>query len=219
MLFCRYNLPHQGSTVKPCLAVIAFKINGTFQPLAPTIMTMKRQTATIYHELIVLRAQAGDRDAFGTLVNLWQKPFYSYALKFSGSEAAAWDIQQETWLAVIRKFNTLNHPSNFKSWAFRILTRKCTDHLRKSYNEQTLRRNYSDHLNHQNSQANPDESLEDKICNLDPDQRTLLLLRFNQDMSVPEIAQIMHIPEGTVKSRLHRTLSELKTKIAGETHE
>jgi len=178
---------------------------------------MKRQTATIYHELLVLQAQAGDRDAFETLVGLWQKPFYSYALKFSGSDAAAWDIQQETWLAVIRKFSTLNHPANFKSWAFRILTRKCTDHLRRNYTEQSLRRNYSEHLNHANGQSPPTESLEEQLFKLDPDQRTLILLRFNQDMSISEIAQILQIPEGTVKSRLHRTLSQLKIKMSGET--
>ncbi|MCE5185697.1 MAG: RNA polymerase sigma factor [Planctomycetaceae bacterium] len=178
---------------------------------------MERQTATIYHELLVLQAQAGDRQSFETLVSLWQKPFYSYALKFCGSDSAAWDIQQETWLAVVRKFATLSHPANFKSWAFAILIRKCTDHLRQNYSEASLRRKYAEHLNQFNAPSGPVGSPQEELSKLDPDQRTLLLLRFNQEMSISEIARIMQIPEGTVKSRLHRTIAELKIKIAGET--
>lgn len=178
---------------------------------------MTHQKAQLVHELLVLRAQGGDRKAFEALVDLWQKPFYSYALKFTGSDSAAWDIQQETWLAIIRKLGTLSHPARFKSWAFAILCRKCTDYIRKNSAEKNLKQDYSQHLNDSGSQTRQNDSmLEDEILKLDPEQRTLVLLRFNQQMSVPEIARTLQIPEGTVKSRLHRILSQLKTKLSGE---
>jgi len=178
---------------------------------------MTQQKAQLVHELLVLRAQAGDRKAFEMIVNLWQKAFYSYALKFTGSDPIAWDIQQETWLAIIRKLGTLSHPARFKSWAFGILVRKCTDHIRKTAAEKKLKQNYSQHLTDSGRQNHQDDSLlADAIARFDPEQRTLLLLRFNQQMSVTEIAQTLHIPEGTVKSRLHRILSQLKTNLSGD---
>jgi RNA polymerase sigma-70 factor (ECF subfamily) len=178
---------------------------------------MTQQKAQLVHELLVLGAQRGDSKAFETLVDLWQKPFYSYALKFTGSDSIAWDILQETWLAIIRKLGTLSHPARFKSWAFGILCRKCTDHIRRTSAEKKLKQNYSQHLNGSGSQKQQsDSTLEDEIAKLEPEQRTLLLLRFNQQMSVTEIAQTLHIPEGTVKSRLHRILSQLKTNLSGD---
>jgi RNA polymerase sigma-70 factor (ECF subfamily) len=177
---------------------------------------MIQEKAKIYHELLVLQAQSGDREAFETLVGLWQKTFYSYARKFTGSEQAAWDIQQETWLAVIRQLSKLSHPAKFKSWAFAILNRRCIDHLRKVYCENSMKRTYARQFNDSNDRVCENDWLQEKFLKLDPDQRTLLLLRFNQNMTIFEIAQIMRIPEGTVKSRLHRTLAELKTKLSGD---
>jgi RNA polymerase sigma-70 factor (ECF subfamily) len=71
----------------------------------------------------------------------------------------------------------------------------------------------------QNTKFHENQLLEDAIQQLRPEQKTLILLRFNQNMNILEISKTLDIPEGTVKSRLHRTLNQLKNLITGDEHE
>ncbi len=180
---------------------------------------MVQEKAKIYHELLVLQAQAGNRDSFEMLVKLWEKPFFSYARAYLGSETAAWDSVQETWLVIIRKLNSLSHPAKFKSWAFRILTNKCADHFRKISKERKIEQAFVKEMNHEDAGNLKNEALQKAMRQLTSEQKTLVLLRFNQNMSIFEISKTLDIPEGTVKSRLHRTLNELKLSIQGDEHE
>lgn len=178
---------------------------------------MKREQANIYHELLILQAQAGRREAFESLVKVWERPFFSYARAYTGSEAAAWDIVQETWLVIIRKLNSLSHPAKFQSWVFRILNNKCADHFRNASSDKRLKQSLVEKPHYENAESDENESLQHAVRRLTSEQKTLVLLRFNQGMSILEISKILDIPEGTVKSRLHRTLNELKQIYQGDT--
>jgi RNA polymerase sigma-70 factor (ECF subfamily) len=177
---------------------------------------MSQKKAKIYHELLILKAQAGERDAFEKIVKLWEKPFFSYARAYTGSESVAWDVVQETWLVIIRKLNSLSHPAKFKSWAFQILNNKCADYFRKASTDRKLKQSIAEKTNHKNGKSDEKETLQKAMQRLASEQKTLILLRFNQNMSIFEISKTLNIPEGTVKSRLHRTLNELKLLYQGD---
>ena len=180
---------------------------------------MAQESSKIYHELLILKAQAGDRGAFETMVKLWEKPFFSYARTYTQCETTAWDIVQETWVVIIRKLNSLSHPAKFKSWAFRILTNKCIDCFRRASIEKKLKKSVVENEKHQNTKSFENQPLENAIQQLRSEQKALILLRFNQSMSILEISKVLNVPEGTVKSRLHRTLNELKQSLQGDYYE
>ena len=168
----------------------------------------------IYTEILVIRSQQGEKEAFGLLVELWQKPLLVFALRYLIQESEALDAVQETWISVIKRLNKLKNPSLFVSWLFRTLTNKCIDRIRKKQNEEKLINNvYLDSGTPKISNEN--ERLEKAIQKLSDEHKILIMLRFGQELQVGQIATILNIAEGTVKSRLHRALSRLR-EISGE---
>jgi RNA polymerase sigma-70 factor (ECF subfamily) len=175
---------------------------------------MQKSRAQIYNELLVLKCQQGSRDAFEELVERWQKRLWHYAYQLTGSESAAWDIVQESWVGVIKGIRKLGDAAVFPRWAFRILNNKCADWLRKQHLQSRL----SDQLANQaqdesDKRQNSDEkteSLQAAIEKLAPDRRALLTLRYSEGFDIGQIAEILDVAEGTVKSRLHRTLEKLR---------
>ena len=175
---------------------------------------MPKSRKQIYDELLVLRCQQDDRKAFEELVARWQKRLWNYAFQITGSESTSWDIVQETWFGIIKGIRKLEDVSVFPRWAFRILNNKCMDWLR--------RQNLQDHLNAQLIEQAQSVSVEkqnsgektgvlrEAIERLSSDRRVLLVLRYHEGFDIAQIAEILGIPEGTVKSRLHRTLEELR---------
>ena len=175
---------------------------------------MKKSREQIYDELLVIKCRQADKDAFDELVGRWQKRLWHYAFKVTGSESAAWDIVQETWYGVIKGIRKLEDVSVFPRWAFRIANNKCADWLRR----QRLQNRLNNELSKQ-TQSEPGkkqngdeatESLRAAIERLSPDRRALLILRYHEDFDIGQIAEIIRVPEGTVKSRLHRTLDQLR---------
>ena len=176
-------------------------------------MTLK-SPSQVYDEILILKCQEGNRDAFDELVARWQKRLWCYAVQVTGSESAAWDIVQETWVAIIKGLSKLKDATLFASWAFSILNNKYADWLRKQQvqlrlNNQIAVQAENGPQRKQNSDEKTD-SLKAVIEKLPPDRRALLSLRYQQDFDISEIAEILAVPEGTVKSRLHRTLAELR---------
>jgi RNA polymerase sigma factor (sigma-70 family) len=97
----------------------------------------------LYTEILVIRCQQGEKEAFGLLVELWQKPLLTFALRYLEQETEALDVVQETWISVIKRLKKLQNPSLFVSWLFRILTNKCIDRIRKKQAEKKLMKNAS----------------------------------------------------------------------------
>jgi RNA polymerase sigma-70 factor (ECF subfamily) len=175
---------------------------------------MQKSRAQIYNELLVLKCQQGSKDAFDELVERWQKRLWHYAFQLTGSDAAAWDIVQEAWVGIINGIRKLGDTAVFPRWAFRILNNKCADWLRKQHLQSRL----SDQLANQTQDESDEkqngsekaESLQAAVEKLSPQRRALLALRYREGFDISQIAEILCIPEGTVKSRLHRTLERLR---------
>ncbi|MHC4596127.1 MAG: RNA polymerase sigma factor [Planctomycetota bacterium] len=176
--------------------------------------TMRKSRAQIYDELLVIKCQQGDREAFDELVGRWQKRLWHYAYRVTGSESAAWDVVQETWFAIIKGLSKLKDAAGFPRWVFRILNNKCADWLRKEYLRSRLNNQFvnqaQNELDKKQNTNEKTESLRAAIAKLSPERRALLTLRYREGFDIGQIAEILNIPEGTVKSRLHRTLDQLR---------
>jgi RNA polymerase sigma-70 factor (ECF subfamily) len=169
----------------------------------------------LYTEILVIRCQQGEKEAFGLLVELWQKPLLTFALRYLEQETEALDVVQETWISVIKRLKKLQNPSLFVSWLFRILTNKCIDRIRKKQAEKKLMKNAS--IKSETSKnSNENDYLDKAIQKLSDEQKVLITLRFGQGLQVGQIAAMLNIAEGTVKSRLHRAIARLR-EILGDT--
>lgn len=173
---------------------------------------MKKSREQIYDELLVIKCRQADKDAFNELVGRWQKRLWHYAFKVTGSESAAWDIVQETWYGIIKGIRKLEDVSVFPRWAFRIANNKCTDWLRKQQVQNRLNNELTKRTKNESNKNSDEatESLRAAIEKLSPDRRALLTLRYHEGFDIGQIAEILRVPQGTVKSRLHRTVNELR---------
>jgi RNA polymerase sigma-70 factor (ECF subfamily) len=148
------------------------------------------------------------------IVQLWQKPLLTFALRYLDQQIDAWDAVQETWISVIKGLNKLQNPSLFVSWLFRILTNKCIDRIRQKQQgprplEEAPDKSESAVI------SSETEILSKAVERLSDENKTLIMLRFGQGLQVGQIAAMLNIAEGTVKSRLHRALARLR-EILGD---
>ena len=176
---------------------------------------MNEQEQQVYTELLVIRCQQGEKEAFEMIVQLWQKPLLVFALRYLDQQIDAWDAVQETWISVIKGLNKLQNPSLFVSWLFRILTNKCIDRIRKKQQEVRLLEQTDIKLE-SSEISNENESLSQAIQGLSDEHKALIMLRFGQGLQIGQIAAMLNIAEGTAKSRLHRALARLR-EILGDT--
>ncbi|MFG6192605.1 RNA polymerase sigma factor [Nonomuraea sp. JJY05] len=162
-------------------------------------------------ELLVVRAQLGERAALAELVDRWRVPVWTYVRRMLDAERAD-DVSQEVWLAVIRGLPRLREPARFAPWLFTIARRSVTDRLRSQYAREEL--------------AAPDVVAEDPVeavvdraelvsalSELPVLEREILVLFYLEDLSVEDCAQICRIPAGTVKSRLNRARRLLREHL------
>lgn len=170
---------------------------------------------------MVLRCQEGDSEAFGDLVRNWQKRLWQYAYRLTNSSATAYDISQETWCAVIKGLRKLSDASLFPCWIYRIHHRKCVDWIRKEERRSRGTKELQENIWATSSQESTSEMtlLESVVRKLAPDRKALIALRYNEGFPIGQIAEILKIPEGTVKSRLHRIINELRILVEHESHE
>lgn len=163
-------------------------------------------------DLLLLRCQADDDGAFEELVSRWQQPLLNYAYRLTGHWAAAQDAVQETWLVVIRGLVTLRDVARFRPWLFQIASHKCADHCRRNHRANR----YTEMLRQETpeSETPPPHGRRTDInaafALLSPESRTVLALHYLQDFSLDEMAGILSLPAGTVKSRLFHARKQLK---------
>jgi RNA polymerase sigma-70 factor (ECF subfamily) len=172
----------------------------------------------ILDEVLVLRARAGRPDAFELLAARWQERLWRHAFRLTGREDAAWDVLQESWVAIWRGLVRLRDPGAFRRWAFTIVTRAATDRLRHAPPEAAD----PDALAAATARAaerGADEAdgrdaavglVRAALAGLSREHRTLLSLHHLEGFAIWELAEILGVPAGTVKSRLHAARGALK---------
>ena len=179
---------------------------------------MGKARERLIDELLVMRCQDGDRESFDLLVRRWQRRLWRYARRLTGSDDAAWDATQETWIAILRQIRKLSDPAWFAAWAYRIVRNKSADHCRRA----SRQRNLADVLaerqraNDDPTQEGTGDAVAKALRRLPPDRQELLTLRYGQDLNLIEIAIVLGIPGGTVKSRLHHAREQLRRILEGD---
>jgi RNA polymerase sigma-70 factor (ECF subfamily) len=170
--------------------------------------------------LPVLEAKAGDPKAWDILFRRYQMPLYVYVVELVHEQQAALDIVQETFIAATRHIASLHDDEKFGGWLFRIAHQKCVQLWRKADTARAAFEKLAEEPS--DFETAPDDLLirreqEDQFMNLlrdlHPEHRSVLLLRFIEDFSLDEIAQITNLPVGTVKSRLHYAKRALRALV------
>jgi len=170
--------------------------------------------------LLVLRAQEGDADALRALIDLYEPRLLYFLRRFAADEHVARDLLQETWLAVHRQVGRLRQPAAFRGWLYQIAHDRAVSRVRRERREtevlQSLLSEREVEAVDEFVQSERAEAVHAALGRLGDDQRTVLTLRFLEDLSIAEIAEILRLPAGTVKSRLHYAKESLRTLLNEE---
>jgi len=156
---------------------------------------------------IVLRAQSGDRDAFDALLRDIAPPLHRYVSRVTGDAALADDVVQETLITIVRKIAWLGDPSLFRAWVFRIASRNAFRQLRRRRVHEEL-----EEIAFEEPEADPwlRERLLASLERLSPASRAVITLHYLEDMPLSEVAAVLDLSLGTVKSRLAYGLAQLR---------
>jgi RNA polymerase sigma-70 factor (ECF subfamily) len=169
---------------------------------------------------LVLGCQKRDEPAFRELVNRWEPRLYYYLRRIVENENDVWDILQETWLAVFQNIRKLQDPLKFPTWLYRIGHNKAVNLLRKENKyAQITDEQMTDHCENNNTVLAVKEQTElvHKVLEkLKLAHREVLTLYFLESFSIKEMAQIVGVSEGTIKSRLYYAKHKLHEALKGE---
>lgn len=170
-------------------------------------------------KLTVVLAQTGDREAFRNLVDLYDKRLFYFVRKVVGDTDDALDVLQSVWLQVHRKLAGLSSPNAFRVWIYRIAHSKAIDALRK-LKKQPIAVDDVESMEPVAGQNDDENELFDNaelvhvaLEDLSVDHRRVLTLRFLEDMTIDEIAEVTDQASGTVKSRIHYAKRSLRRRI------
>jgi RNA polymerase sigma-70 factor (ECF subfamily) len=168
---------------------------------------------------LALRAQAGDREAFDRLFRLLQEPLYRYIFSLVGARAPAEDVLQEVFILIYRKIRWLREPELLRPWVYRIATREAFKHLKRE-------RRWADKAEDEAvlfdlAAPTRDEMTPEMIAQLvaqlverlSPASRAVIVLHYLHDMPLAEIAEVMGVAVGTVKSRLAYGLDLMRRQL------
>jgi RNA polymerase sigma-70 factor (ECF subfamily) len=176
---------------------------------------MARAPDDIGDELLVLRCQDGEAEAMEELVARWQQRLRRHAWHLTGKEDAAWDVVQEVWIAIVHGIRRLDDPARFRQWAYRLVTHKAADWVRRQQRVRKLADDASLEVESAAERSADDsaDGLRLAVGHLPTECRAILSLHYFEDIRLTEIARILELPEGTVKSRLHHARNQLKAAL------
>ena len=181
-------------------------------------------------DAVIQRCLAGDQDAWAVIVRQHWRKVFNIAYKFTGKHDEAEDLTQDVFLKIFKSLNTFDRRANFQTWLVSVSRNLCIDHYRSVRKErETIDRDVdAGELTPASSTTSPFAALEQRdrvellrraLEQLPPTLRSAVLLRDIQELSYQEIADRLHLPEGTVKSRINRGRTELARQIRRLRHE
>jgi RNA polymerase sigma factor (sigma-70 family) len=185
---------------------------------------MTRKTARLFDEYLAAAARAGDREAFGRLAERWQPKLLAHGYRLMGEADAARDVVQDAWADIVRGLGRLDDAALFPAWAYRIVSRRAADAIRKRARGRRLGAAVAAEAGQPDGMAARMEAAADAgplgeaIAGLPADQRAAVALFYVEDLSVAEIAAATGVPAGTVKTRLMHARTKLRAALKGEGH-
>ncbi|HXG67461.1 MAG TPA: sigma-70 family RNA polymerase sigma factor [Blastocatellia bacterium] len=184
---------------------------------------MERLAAMIERETeagIIEACRSGDRAAFQELFQAHKDRVYSIALHFSGDAAAASDITQQVFLKLFTIIGQFRYQSEFTTWLYRIVANACIDEQRKrrrfvpvSHTVEVKKMAATGSQEERYRRREIADSVQQAIAELKPKLRLPILLKYVEDLSYEEIAEVLGCSKGTVASRLNRGHKALARKL------
>lgn len=162
---------------------------------------------------LVQRCRDGDSRSFEPLVDRYQAPLYRTALRLVGNVEDAMDLTQSTFLKAYEKLDTYQPKYRFFSWIYRILVNEAINHLQRSRRQASLSPNLA------SGEAAPDAMLRERASSdriqrallaLSLEHRLVIVLRHFLDFSYQEMAEVLDLPDKTVKSRLFSARRQMR---------
>ncbi|HTF92001.1 MAG TPA: sigma-70 family RNA polymerase sigma factor [Verrucomicrobiae bacterium] len=171
----------------------------------------------------VRRLQRGETEAFEMLVRRHEKTIFNLVYRMLGDYDEAAEVSQEVFLSAYRAIGQFRGDANFSTWLYRIALNHTSTRRKTLIRRQQRNVAIEDTEPVRDLQPGPAETMEKKeirervqraLNSLEPDDATVILLRDLQDIPYEEVARLLEIPVGTVKSRLHRARQALKSQLA-----
>ena len=179
---------------------------------------------------LLRRLRDRDERAFRELVEAHRDRVFNITYRMLGNRAEAEDVAQEVFISVFKTIETFREESRVSTWLDRVTVNHCKNRIKDLARRHDRDRDELDETSHSANgsgdaplgQAPPDRALEgaqleallqDAIARLDDDQRVVVVLRDIEDLSIEEICEITGLPDGTVKSRLHRARLVLRKRL------
>lgn len=173
-------------------------------------------------EKIIDRALNGEINAYEKIVFEYERKVYNIAFRMFKNKTDAEDMAQEVFIKIYQKLNLFNFKSSFSTWIYRITVNTCLDEIRKRKREKniSLESDYQKEI--ESNYKEPERTLDSNeklkkvekvLYDLNEKHRVVIVLRDINGFSYDEIAKILDIKKGTVKSRISRARSKLIEKM------
>jgi RNA polymerase sigma-70 factor, ECF subfamily len=182
---------------------------------------MVAQVIPIEEALLISRARDGDQDAFRQLVERYQGAVYNLAYRMLGDPGDAEDAAQEIFVRIYRQLGRYDPARKFSTWTLAIATNFCIDQLRRRRMQLVPLENIIPWARAR--EAGPEgeaitqeerDEVQRLITQLPEKYRAPLVLRYFEELSCAEIAEVLGMPEGTVKTQIHRARKALGKLLA-----
>ncbi|WP_174734964.1 sigma-70 family RNA polymerase sigma factor [Mesobacillus harenae] len=159
---------------------------------------------------LVQKAQNGNDKAFLKLFQKYEVDIYRMAYVYVKNESDALDVVQEVAYKAFKKIDTLKNPDFFKSWLLRIAITCSIDVIRKNKQVVHLKPEYNEMIGLEDDDIPLSITLQELLEQLNEHERSIVMLKFYEGYSFKEIAELVNMPLGSVKSVLYRALAKLR---------
>jgi RNA polymerase sigma-70 factor (ECF subfamily) len=169
---------------------------------------------------VIESCQRGEREGFRLLFERYKDRVYSVALRFSGEQAAALDIAQDTFLKLFAVIGDFRGDASFDTWIYRVVVNCCLDHRRRSRRLVPIADDFlmalrapGDSLGEM-LRSERNGRVRSAVERLSPDLRMAIVLRYTEGLSYEQIAEVLGCSQGTVASRLNRAHKALERRLS-----
>ncbi len=199
-----------------------FKVISTLQDISIRDRDPDRETEAQWTGVaaLVVRAQGGDREAFGSLVEQFERTVYAVCLRRLGNPSEAQELTQEVFLHVMKRLDQLREPERFAGWLRQVAARMAINRATRRWSPSSVEDEVLE-----GASAHRDEPIDELISRerasqlwealgrLKPLDREALVAFYIKGQSLIEIAEALDVPIGTVKRRLHTARKRLRAEL------
>lgn len=176
----------------------------------------------------IKQVKKGDQNAFGEIVEIYKNKVFQLCYRMLGNRQEAEDAAQEAFIRAFINIHTFKQELKFSTWLFRIATNLCIDRIRKKkpdyYLDAEVQGTEGLTMYSQVASSDPlpeaeleslelQETIQKEILKLPEKYRAVIVLKYIEELSLNEISEILDLPLGTVKTRIHRGREALRQQL------